>query len=166
MALSHAITFISWLIFIIAGLSFCDLHGVLPPLPKLIQTLLNQWQLYLHEPLSGFVGPKIFGLIDLMIAGGMVVYSLFRQKSRLNRIHKDLAIALSQQPEAAASLGMSFNASDTKAVYKLIERVKTDNIQADPPHLPRSNWLFTSQSMAMVAVLFFTSIWVFVNQLL
>ncbi len=166
MALSHAITFLSWLIFIVAGLSFCDQHGALPPLPTIMQTVLNQWQLYLHAPLTDFVGPKILGLIDLIIAGSMVIYSLFRQKSRLNRIHKDLAIALSQQPEAAASLGMSFNASDTKAVYKLIERVKTDNIQADPPHLPRSNWVFTSQSMAMVGLLFFASVWMFIKQII
>lgn len=167
MVFSHIITMLSWFIFIIAGLSFCEAmnFNVVHLMPQL-DWLIQIWRKYTHAPLFQFIGQSHNGVIDLGVASLVTIHSLFRQKSRLNRIHKDLAVSLVDQPDAAETLGMSFNVSDTKAVNKLMEQVKSQGLQADAPNLPRSNWAFTTQSLLMVALMFSASVWLFIHQII
>ncbi len=166
MIISHLITIIAWLIFGMASLSFATSLGSPQSLPPFLNVTLEYWQGYIHEPIYKTIAVKFEFLIDFIIASAVVLHSLIRQKSRLNRSHKDLAIALSQKSQAIESLGIPLNLSDTKAINRLIDRVKTEGIETDSENLPRSNWFFTAQSSLMIAIFFSGSIWLFIRQVI
>lgn len=164
--MSHFITVLSWLIFSTAMLSFVSLQLPAQSLPAFLHIVSESWQTYIHAPILQFIGLQFQTYIDLVIALFIVIHSLIRQKSRLNRIHKDLAIALVNEPVVTSSLENSFSASDTKNVLSYIELAKAGQLQSDAPHYPRSNWLFTAQSMLLVSFTFAASVWLLLQQII
>ncbi len=163
--MSHFITALSWLIFSTAMLSFVSLQLPSHSLPAFLDLILQTWWTYIHAPFLQIIGQQFQDYVDLVIALLIVIHSLIRQKSRLNRIHKDLAISLMYEPDVTSSLENSFSTSDTKNVYSYIEQAKAGQLKSDAPHYPRSNWLFTAQSMLLVSLTFAASVWLFLKQI-
>ncbi|MFC7292215.1 hypothetical protein [Hirschia litorea] len=166
MAISHFITILSWLLFSLASLSFVALQISPTALPALLDIVVLNWREYIHAPILQFLDAKYEDYIDPVIASLIVFHSLLRQKSRLNRIHKDLAIALTHQPDMTTSIENSLSPNDIKSVQKLMGLAKADKLSADAPQYPRSNWLFTTQSMVLVTLTFSASVWLFIKQVL
>ena len=166
MVISHLITILSWLIFGMAGLSFSLALGLPTQLPVYLQTAVQYWLNYIHLPILEYIPSKYSFLIDFLICAGIAFHSLIRQKSRLKRSHKDLAVTLTANSQAIETLGLPLNLSDTKAINKLIERAKSDGLVSDAPNLPRPNWFFTAQSSLMIAALFSGSVWLFIRQVI